>query len=136
ESVPFVVDPRPFARDLHDATYGGSRVNVAFVNFDREREVTFTIGGRDGKDSWGGTFHSDPVEVRVPAGSVRQVPLQLVSFTGSNVPPIFPYDTPLVSQVFGVGSSNVGGDWATYATLIDGTSAASTFFFDAMTDSR
>ena len=134
--VAFIIDTKPFAKDLHDTTYGGARINVGFINFDRDHEATFAIGERTGTDFWGGTLHSDRIEVTVPPGSVRQVAVPLLFFVGPGAPPIFPYDTPLQKQVFMAGRTNGGGMWAAYATLIDGTTAASTFFFDSTTDTR
>lgn len=136
DTASFIIDPKPFARDRKDTTYGGSRVNVGFVNFDRDHEATFTIGARDGEDYWGDTYHMDPIVVVVPAGSVRQVPLPLAYTVGPGAPPIFPYDTPLLTQVFNVGHQGASDDWSTFATLIDGTTSSSTFFFDSNTDGR
>lgn len=133
---PFVIDTKPFAKNLQDTTYGGARVNVGFVNFDREHDATFEIGARKGTDFWGATYDTDAVEVTVPAGSFRQVPLELVHFSGPQAPPIFANATQLTTQVFNTGHTGGGPNWAAFASLVDGTTSASTLFLDMMTDSR
>jgi len=134
--VPFIIDARPWAKDLHDTTYGGSRMNIGMVNFDTEHDAVFTIPERNEKDFWGNTAHADAIQVTVPAGSTRQVAVPMIFYVGNNTPPIFPYDTPLDRQVFLVAHSGGNDSWAAYATMVDGTTSGSTFFLDMNTAIR
>jgi hypothetical protein len=114
-TMPDIMIYRPF-----DVT--GARYALVVTNFDREHAATFTIGERDATDVFGKHDHADAIDVDVPAGESRRVPLTAVG--------------PENFQTLTVKAPTGDHFWYAYVSVADNTTSDSQIRFDAVTENQ